>query len=187
MRRNGFTLIELMLALAIGGMALSAAALLLLGLSDRGRVIDTVVWRMDRDASAERLLRTLVRNLDFSPDTTPSLKGDATSARFRSWCDGNTGWPVRCFVHLSIAETQYGQAVTLQLWPSSSEIRQGSISGDPTVISLWDRLDSAGLLYLIDASQGGRWTDEWSELVPPPAMGLILDGDTLILPVRRNG
>jgi prepilin-type N-terminal cleavage/methylation domain-containing protein len=185
--RDGFTLIEVLLALVIGGMAISGAALLLMSLSDRGRAIDAVAWRVDREANAERLLRTTVRNLKLSSDMTPSLEGSATSTRFRSWCDSPTGWPVPCSVHLSIRETAHGQTLSLELRQSHPGTRPGIDPDSPTVIDLWNRLQSARILYLIDTGQGGRWTDQWSGLVPPPAVGVVVNSDTLILPVRANG
>lgn len=185
--RDGFTLIEVMLALMIGGMAISGAALLLMGLSDRGRAIDAVAWQVDREANAERLLRTTVRNLELSSDMTPSLEGNATSAHFRSWCDSPIGWPVPCSVHLAVRETAHGQTLLLELRQVDPGIRPERDPNGPTVIDLWNRLQYARILYLIDAGQGGRWTDQWSELVPPPAVGVIVNSDTLILPVRVNG
>ncbi len=190
--RGGFTLVEVMLALVLGGMALSGAVFLLLGLSDRGRAIDAAAWNVNHEANAERLVRNAVRNLRLSPDSTPSLEGEPTSARFRSWCDGPAGWPERCAVRLFVRETAKGRAISLETRPGDGRIDADGAPHDAdgaphgaAVVDLWSGFGSAGLRYLVDAGQGGTWTDRWSTLVPPSALGLVVDGDTLILPARR--
>jgi hypothetical protein len=41
----------------------------------------------------------------------------------------------------------------------------------------------AAFLYLEEARNGGSWSTSWSDRVPPLAVGVILDADTLILPI----
>ncbi|HEX7051885.1 MAG TPA: prepilin-type N-terminal cleavage/methylation domain-containing protein [Longimicrobiales bacterium] len=176
--RPGFTLVEVMLALTIGAMAISGATLLLLGLSDRGRAIDAVAGNIDREANAEHLLRTTVRNLELSRDATLSLEGGPSGARFRSWCDGPTGWPVRCDVRLVVREEADGRTLSLELRPDGT-------AEEAMVVDLWTGLHTVRILYLLDPGEGGKWTDWWTETLLPPAIGVVLDGDTLILPIRE--
>jgi prepilin-type N-terminal cleavage/methylation domain-containing protein len=183
--RTGFTLIEVMLSLVIGGMAVAASALLLLGLADRGSAIDASARRVDRAANAERLVRATVRNLQLSEDTTPPLKGTAKSARFHSWCDAAAGWPAPCYVHLFIRDTAGGQVLALELQRDDSRARVEGRPDDVVVLDLQRARKYAELLYLVDPGHGGEWIDHWSERMAPVAMAVAIDGDTLILPVRE--
>lgn len=181
----GFTLVEVLLALVLGGMALSGAVFLLLGLSDRGRAIDAAAWRVNREANAERLLRIAVRNLRLSPDSMPSLEGGPASARFRSWCDGPAGLPVRCSIHLFIREAEGSdRAIVLRSRVGDGWIRGGDASVDAAAVELWSGLRFAGFLYLVDAARGGTWVDRWSQPAPPAALGVVVDRDTLVLPIH---
>lgn len=182
--RHGFTLIEVMLAIALSAMALTAATMLLLGLSDRARQIDALTEREDREGNAELLLRTTVRNLDLPRDTTRALEGTPEEVRFRSWCDGEFGWPVPCAVRLHVRETSGGKALVLELGPDQPDGAPEAIAAGGTVIQLWAGLGAAGLLYLVDPGSGGRWTDRWSDRTLPRALGVVGDADTLILPIR---
>jgi prepilin-type N-terminal cleavage/methylation domain-containing protein len=183
--RQGFTLVEVLLALAIGAMAISGATLLLLGLSDRGRAIDTVARTLDHQMNAERLLRTIVRNLDLQPNATQSLKGGPGAAHFRSWCESPTGLPVRCSVRLVASPEELGWKLSLELRPENPDVQGQARVGESTVVDLWTRMRTVKLLYLIDPGAGGTWAEQWTETVLPRALGVVLDEDTLILPIRE--
>jgi prepilin-type N-terminal cleavage/methylation domain-containing protein len=185
--QDGFTLIEVMLAIVIGGMAVATSALLLSGVADRGRDIDAAAQRVDRAANAERLLRVTARNLQLSVDTAPPLKGSTRSVRFRSWCDTPAGWLGSCYVHLFVHDTAGRRALSLELREDDSP--HGAEDGrndDAIVIDLRPVSRRAELLYLVDPGHGGSWTDHWSERMPPAAMAVAIDGDTVILPVGAN-
>lgn len=173
----GFTLIEVMVALVVGGMAVAAAAALLSGLGDRAAAVERVAERVDRDANGERLLRSLLANLALSPDTAVhSLTGDATSARFGAWCDAPEGWLERCAVRLFFEQPGGVPSLRLALTgavPTTMELRRGFRAG--------------GLRYLVDAEHGGRWASTWTHIVPPLAVAVIMDRDTLLLPVWGSG
>jgi len=45
-----------------------------------------------------------------------------------------------------------------------------------------------GILYLGRAERGGRWSDRWTDGASlPPAIGLLVDGDTLTLRIGDRG
>src|SRR5689334_15918905 len=96
---TGFTLLEVMVALVIGGMAVAGAAALLGVLGERAQAVERAGARADGDANAERVLRLLVANLNL-PDTTRSFAGDPNTVGFRSWCETPAGWLDRCAVRL---------------------------------------------------------------------------------------
>ncbi|MGH7334195.1 MAG: PulJ/GspJ family protein [Candidatus Rokuibacteriota bacterium] len=173
---NGFTLIEVMVALMIGGMALAGAAALLSGLAERAEAIRTAAARVDREANAERVLRSLLANLELSPDTSPSWVGDPRSARFRAWCDTPAGWPGRCAVRLFFQDSGGVGSLRLEL-----------IGAEPSVTELRRGFRAGHFRYLVNAGQGGQWTTRWSHPVPPAAVAVITGNDTLLLTVWGGG
>lgn len=173
---GGFTLLEVMVALTVGGMAVAVAAALLTGLGDRATELAAAARRVDRDANAEQLLRALTANLQPGSDSAGPFRGDSRSAAFRSWCDAPSGWLERCAVRLSLAPEARGLSLILRLAGS-----------DTTVVRMRSGIGVGRLRYLLDAANGGQWADRWSDLVPPTAIEVIADRDTLFLTVRSGG
>jgi prepilin-type N-terminal cleavage/methylation domain-containing protein len=172
----GFTLLEVMVALTVGGMALAVAVALLAGLGDRATGLAAAARRVDREANAERLLRALTANLQIGSDSTGPFRGDSRSAAFRSWCDAPSGWLERCAVRVSLEPETRGLSLILRL-----------AGPDTTLIRMRSGIGIGTLRYLVDAANGGRWADRWSGMVPPAAMQVIADRDTLFLTVRSGG
>lgn len=171
MTRRGFTLIEVVVALMIGGMALSAAVALLTGLARRVDEVRAAGAAEDRDANGERLLRSLLANLRGSVDTLPLLVGDSSRIAFRTWCETGEGWLRPCDAELRVAQTE---AVTqFQLTLSGN---------DTTTIALsnYARDVHAGFRYLLDPAHGGTWLTSWSRRAAPGAVATIAGSDTLI-------
>jgi prepilin-type N-terminal cleavage/methylation domain-containing protein len=95
--RRGMTLIELMLAITLGGMLLLGARMLFTQLQVADVNLGRAAREGDERANATRLLHALVRNADVKPDSVDRFVGDTASARFRSQCqrpgDGSSGAP----------------------------------------------------------------------------------------------
>lgn len=173
MSRRGFTLIEVTVALVIGGMALSAAAALLNGLSARADQIRSAGARVDRDANAERLLRNMLANLRGSGDSTLTVTGDSGSVTFQAWCETVEGWFRPCSAH-----------VTLERDSTSVEFRLALTGGgaeDRSMVFRRGAKAPAGLRYLRDVTHGGTWVNRWTEVVVPTAIALFAGTDTLVL------
>ncbi len=184
-RAAGFTLVEVMVALVVGGMALAGAAMLLSALGGRAEAIETAAERVDRDANAERLLQNLFANLDLQGDTTRALVGDERSVSFRAWCDTPAGWLDRCSVRLFFEQEQGVWTLRLAL-PSTRTpppITKAASSG--TVLR--SGFHAGGFRYLASAKDGGSWVASWSEIVAPAAVALIVERDTLLLSVWGGG
>ena len=169
-RRGGFTLIEVTVALVVGGMALSAAAALYQGLSSRAEAIRTAAVRVDRDANAERLVRGIWANLRQGTDSTASIKGDSATIYFKAWCPTTELWMSPCSGRLAIEREDSGFAIRLRLDTPAAR-----------PLTLWTGLSQAKIRYLSDAAQGGQWQSSWSQLVTPPAIALVAGADTMIL------
>lgn len=171
----GFTLLEILVALVVGGMAVAGAATLLLAIGDRAQAVERAAGPWDRAANAEDLLRRTVANLAPSTDTVaPSFTGDPRRARFVTWCTRPEGWLGRCPVDLTF--TGGRDSTSLQLTLDRR---------NPVVIR--EHLQRGQFRYFIVVDGVGEWHDRWTHLVPPRAVAVILDADTLFLPVWPNG
>jgi prepilin-type N-terminal cleavage/methylation domain-containing protein len=175
-RAPGFTLIEVMVAMVIGGMAVAGAAALLSALGDRAQAIVHAGAQVDADANAELMLRGVVANLDLSRDTTSSFAGDPNNATFRSWCDTPAGWLDHCSVRLLFG--RQGDAAVLRM-----EVK-GAYS---STIDLRSGFRRGRLRYLVEVDRRSTWVDTWSQVGVPTAVAVIIDADTLLLPVSSSG
>jgi len=174
---TGFTLVEVMVALLIGGMVVAGAAGLLSALGNRVQAIERAAARADEDANGERLLRTLVANLEFGADTTtPSFVGDLSSALFRSWCETPAGWLDHCTVRLAFESQKSTTVLKLEL--------RGAYS---TILDLRRGFRNGRLRYLQEVDRRLSWVDTWSQRIAPRGLAVIIDRDTLLLPVGGGG
>lgn len=173
---KGFTLVEVVVALAVGGLVVLGAAGLFLQLAGGADRVQALAWRADREANAERLLRDVVGRIEPSAGREPSLVGDRRSARFSSWCDVPPGWQERCAATLSVRRASNGRAYALLLELSTGES-----------VELLDDRSPADLLYLTDPARGGTWLTEWRSVTTPLALGIARDADTLILRIGERG
>ena len=173
--RSGFTLIEVLVALIVSGMVVAAAAGFLSSLGDRAEAIDRAARQVDRQANADRLLQQVVANIDAGADSTPGLVGNEAAASVQTWCETTRGWLDRCTAQLRFERHDDGLVLRLQLRGADSaaiDIRRGLTTGR--------------LRYLMNAEASGTWTDSWAKLGPPEAVAVILDADTLLLPIRSG-
>ena len=170
--RGGFTLVELLVAVAASGLVLLAARQVLGGLEDDVRRLERHVAEADATANGERALRALVGRLDLSEAGTDPMRGfggDSIAVAFSSWCERPAGWLERC-------------AVTLRLVSDSGQVGlQAQLSTGETLV-LWRANSEAAVRYLDSPAQGGRWLHVWGRGTRAPlALGLVTARDTTIL------
>ncbi|HEX8361678.1 MAG TPA: prepilin-type N-terminal cleavage/methylation domain-containing protein [Longimicrobium sp.] len=172
--RGGFTLLEVMVALAISGLLLLGARALLVQVGDAAEEIAGTAAGVDREANAERLLRALVGRVE-PPRPESEFVGTPRGVRFATWCDVPAGWLERCSVSLGILQAGDGHVLALQ-----------AEGGE--VVALRRGFAAGHLLYLQDPAGGGMWRRGWSSSVTAPvAIGVVMDGDTTILRVGEHG
>jgi prepilin-type N-terminal cleavage/methylation domain-containing protein len=188
----GFTLVEIMVAIAIGGLVLLGARSLLEALADEEGHVAREAAIHDARANGERLLRDLVGRMEVGTTESGSFAGDPAEASFTSWCDVPAGWQERCRVTIAI-EGGAGGA--------------GSDGTDPALVArfpggrrvvLRTGFRAGELRYLNSASSGGQWFRQWGEgITAPLAIGVLLERessdvegfvvDTLIVRIGERG
>jgi prepilin-type N-terminal cleavage/methylation domain-containing protein len=177
----GFSLLELTVSMVVGGMAVTGAAALLLGLGSRAEAIQSAALAVDRDANAERMIRLLSANLDASADTI-ALRGNRESVHFPTWCETGFAWYERCRVRLAFRST--GNSRSLVVERVADLARPAGAGAQPQAIVLREGLRSGHFLYLVNAEAGGKWSTSWSIITIPAALGVVVGEDTLILPLH---
>lgn len=170
--RRGFTLFELMLALALVGGAMLGAVLLLDALNDDAGRIASEGARTTREGNAERELRRLVLDARPDDDTTRRFLGDARSVSMHTRCAVPAGWSEPCDVTLAVDDRGDTTAVDAEL------SRGGSL------VLLRDTARREWR-YLDPAPRDTVWATHWSSATTlPVALALVSASDTIVLPIQ---
>ena len=173
-RLRGFTLVEVVVALAISALVILAARMLLENLGSGAERIERATRDADQDANGERLLRALVGQIEVGA-RRETFGGDEQSAQFTSWCRSPRGWLERCRITLSIEMADGAPALTTTL-PENDRV------------VLYRARHTLRLRYLVDPSAGGTWFVKWGDgLLVPRAIGVVADSDTLIIRIGERG
>jgi prepilin-type N-terminal cleavage/methylation domain-containing protein len=172
---GGFTLLEIVVALALTGMLLLGARVLLGSVTDAAERLSATVAAADRAANSLRLLRDLAGRAEVRHPGGVPFRGPGRAARWESWCDFPAGWQERCVVALAVVSVGEESSVVLTV-------------ADGRLYRVRAGLRSARLVYLSSPADGGTWVAQWaSELTPPFALGVVTEQDTLIVRVGERG
>lgn len=171
--RRGFTLVEVLVALAIGGTVLLGARALLEGVGDHASRSVAEARDADREANGEYAARSIVARLRLA-DPEPGLVGEPRAAHFASWCDTPHGWLEPCLVRLAVEpDGDRGQVVMRLSTGERLVLRRGA--GD------WQ------LRYLASAAAGGEWHGRWTALAEVPlALAVVSERDTQLLRIGER-
>jgi prepilin-type N-terminal cleavage/methylation domain-containing protein len=173
-RSSGFTLIEVILAISISTFVIMAARMLLENLAAGTDRVVRSTHEIDRDANGERLLRSLVGQIEVGIQKE-TFGGDERSAEFTSWCRVARGWMERCRVTLSIDSVNSAPSLVTTL-------------PDGAHVVLRRAKYALRLRYLVDAREGGTWFVKWGDgLLAPRAIGVLADSDTVIVRIGERG
>ncbi len=147
----GFTLVELMVALAIAGLVVLTAQRLFAAAGDAGRTLCVAREALDRQSNARRWLAATFLSLDVGSDSAGSFEGRRDHVVFSAWELTPDGWFERRRVSLG----QAGPHLVAQALP-----------GEP--ITLADSITSVDLDYLLEPGAESRWVREWVSPVSAP-------------------
>jgi prepilin-type N-terminal cleavage/methylation domain-containing protein len=173
--RNGFTLLELMLALMLTGGAMLSAMLLLDQLGDGAERIVRDGAAMSRRANGARLMNRLFADARPSDDSTKRFTGDDHTVTLWTLCDVPGGWREPCRAILAIDDRGDSSAIVARL----------DIGGAFTVreqsgqrrLRYYDPTRSADSVWL------GHWS---SNVTLPLAIAIVGSGDTTVIPVSAR-
>lgn len=174
--RRGFTLLEVVVALAIAGLILMSARAMMEVVAATASITDRAARANDAAANAERRLRLLVARSWAGERAEWAFRGNSDSLAFASWCDVPGGWLERCQVSLVIIR-HGGDAAVLAMTEAGTA---------PVIIRELTR--PIGLRYLVPSDTGASWVTAWESITtPPPAIGVMSKADTTILRVGERG
>jgi len=149
--RAGFTLLEVLVALALGSLVVLLAHRIFTGVTDGSARLAEARAALDREANARRLLVAIVGSIDIGRPGTGDFGGKPHGATFSTWYQSPAGWLEPRRVTLTLG----GDAVFLH-----------GLAEEP--IRLADSVATLDLDYLLDYGAGEAWVRTWSSTVSAP-------------------
>jgi prepilin-type N-terminal cleavage/methylation domain-containing protein len=181
-RRAAFTLLEIVVALAVSSIILVSARLLFESLSTTALQTIQTARDADRVANGDRLLRTLVGRLEVGSGHDRHFGGDGRSVHFTTWCDTPAGWLERCDAILAFEQPGGSPTLVMHLIPTDPHGDLG-----PRTIVLASGFRTGALRYLNDPRAGGVWFTQWGDAISAPlALGVVIDADTSIVRIGER-
>jgi prepilin-type N-terminal cleavage/methylation domain-containing protein len=169
--RSGFTLVELLAALSISGLAMLGGVMLVDQVTDgvarivrRGRLTAS-------EGNGPRVLRQLLLDARVTADTVDRFRGDERLTEFSTLCRHPGGWTEQCRVAIAI-DRRNDTSVVMAAMPSGEKLE------------VMRRPAGAELRYF-DATRGdSAWVQRWAlSITMPVAIGVVTGNDTLIYPL----
>lgn len=146
----GSTLVELLVALAVAGLALVLAGRLFGVAAEGSDRVETGRVALDHESNARRWLAVAFGNLDVGTDGAGAFEGGPSSVSFSTWLETADGW--------------------LERRPVTCRLRDGRLiadAGGRTVV-LADGVSEAAFDYLLEPGADTRWVRGWSSAVSAP-------------------
>lgn len=173
--RNGFTLIEVLVALAVGGIVVVLAHRLFTGVADGARRVHEARVDLDHTQNGRRLLTQLAGSLDIGREGTGGFDGEPERAAFSTWFLDVNGWPESR--RITLERSRDGFVVT-------------GLAAAP--VRLADSVTRAEFDYLLDYGADAAWVRTWKSPVSAPlAIRVRIERtgsvDTLLLIVGPRG
>lgn len=159
-RRSGFTVIELIAALAIGGVTLAIAHASFIGIGTTRRALSSAGQMLDQEGVGFRRVKRSLMMAVSVESGAPRFFGDASTMSFRSRCRTVGGWYEPCDVALRIVARSNGARV---------EMMEGGGQWDVVLTVGPD----ASFRYLDFSNEAMSWKDAWGESIARPAAIMI--------------
>lgn len=172
--RRGLTLLEMLVALSISGLAILGGVMLLDQVDDSDARIVEESMRDATVANGDRLLRRLLVDAHSTTDTVDRFRGDERNASYLTRCDTPSGWSEPCRARLSIDSIGDSSAVVIETDRGERfEVRRVAGIGGGTLRYLGHSSDP-------DSAWVRRWT---TSIELPAAIALVVWPDTTIWPL----
>jgi prepilin-type N-terminal cleavage/methylation domain-containing protein len=174
----GFTLVELLVALTLGGLVVLLVAQTFASLATSHRILQAEHQAFTRRANAHRWLHAAFLSLEVGAVPGESFEGQPQQTVFTTWEVSPRGWFERRRVILG----RMGGTLQARL-------------DDGTTIILADSLRSTSIDYLLTPGAVSRWVSVWSSPVSAPlAVRLRLTpidstqaSDTVLFLIKERG
>jgi prepilin-type N-terminal cleavage/methylation domain-containing protein len=150
--RRGMTLVELIAAIAIAGLVLLGALLLLDSVSDSVRRIENDAAAVTADGTTFGLLHQLLNDATATFDTTKRFEGDDHGFTCWTRCREPQGWTAACRVDIAIVDSgpgsvfrasfansnertlqRYGRTARLRYFDADRQVWRSAWSGSATI------------------------------------------------------
>ena len=173
-RPSGFTLLEMLIALAVTSLLALTAHALLAGVLDSSDALRRSAPAQDRGILARAWLMEACRTVEVGTPGSGGFEGTATTAAFSARLPGAGGWVTRRKVRLEVQAG--GLAATLGLL---------------TIMPV-DSAKAVTLDYLVDGAGDGGWVTGWSSPVSAPQAIRVRwndhgSADTLLCAIGARG
>ena len=178
--RAGLTVLEVLVALLLSSLIIAGVHFLFNQIATSAATVERTNYTVSADRNSKRFLRELIGSAAVGIEGAYDgwLSGNASEATFHSWCRTPSGWLAPCKATLLVSSAD-GHGVVL----ATLETRQQSVTYRIPALQPVRRL-----IYLADAEDGGNWHTSWSRAaVHPIALGIVLEGDTLIIRIGERG
>jgi prepilin-type N-terminal cleavage/methylation domain-containing protein len=174
MKRRGFTLVQVMVALSIGSMVVLIAHRLFAAIVDGTHRLTEARVALDRAANARRWLVEAFGSLDVGSSQAGGFYGRSNSVEFGSWLLSDRGWLEQRRIVLGTSDRR------LVAWVAPDSV----VLGDSVVVAEFD--------YLLDPGASAVWVREWlSSVSAPLAVRVRIERaghvDTLLFAVGTRG
>ena len=169
--RRGVTLLELIIALAISGLAILGCVILLDQVNDSHERISRERVVAATAGNGDRLLRRVLVDAHTTTDTAERFCGDEHNASYLTLCDTPAGWPEACRVTLSLDSLRDSSAIVAETSRDERfEVRR--IPG------------AATFRYLDLSARDSSWVRQWATSIAlPGAIAIVVGVDTTVLPL----
>ena len=180
-RTRGFTLIELVVALTIGGVVVLIAHTVFAGVVDGAKTLRAARQARDREANARRWLQATFLSLEIGQENNAPFEGRNDHVSFTSWERVAGGWHEPTVIHLGLAPNPH-QLIAV-------------VEGAPPLM-LYDSVMHISFDYLLEPGYNSTWFREWASRVSTPVAVRMriarrvneeLRTDTLLFLVRQRG
>ncbi|MGH7527118.1 MAG: prepilin-type N-terminal cleavage/methylation domain-containing protein [Gemmatimonadales bacterium] len=175
-RRQGFTLVEVLVAVVLSGIVALLAHQLFGAAVDGGRRLRDARLGLDRRGNAHQLLRAAFLSLEVGIDSAGPFSGHRDRVRFSSWLLSADGWLERRTIELGLDGDRWIVAAP----------------PDPD-IELADSVTGLRFDYLLEPGAEATWVVEWESAVSAPLavrVRLMRTGervDTMLYLIKARG